>query len=191
MQEKPVRGGEHDLEEYEQVEQVARQEGAVDAHQQELKKTMKMGAGRVPAREREDQRSTGQDGRQQDHHCRQSVQHQNDPNGRRPVSEQIDGGCRGVGLTQQRDRNVEGRQRGQEVDHPLQKLPPLVVDRQQRARHERECDGSDDKMVCPPVHHGSCPSTWSVPDKPREASRTTRKRAVVAKPMTMAVKTSA
>jgi class 3 adenylate cyclase len=38
---------------------------------------------------------------------------------------------------------------------------------------------------------GSRPSTWSVPVKPRDASRTTRNSAVVAKLITMAVKTSA
>ena len=37
----------------------------------------------------------------------------------------------------------------------------------------------------------SVPSTWSVPVRPREAIITTRKSAVVAKPMTMAVRTSA
>ena len=42
------------------------------------------------------------------------------------------------------------------------------------------------------VHRsGSFPSTWSVPVRPREASRTTRKSAVVAKLMTIAVSTSA
>ena len=37
----------------------------------------------------------------------------------------------------------------------------------------------------------SLPSTWSVPVRPREAISTTRKSAVVAKLMTMAVSTSA
>ena len=54
MQRQAVRGGEQQLEEDEEVEEIARQERPVDAHQQELEQRMEMRARAVPAREGED-----------------------------------------------------------------------------------------------------------------------------------------
>src|SRR5690606_5772679 len=70
---------------------------------------------------------------------------------------------------------------------------PGVADEQHcSAHHERHGNGENGRMMHPAVHERfSRPSTWSVPDSPREASSTTRNRAVVAKPITMAVSTSA
>ena len=55
----------------------------------------------------------------------------------------------------------------------------------QRQHHRR-----NHQMIGEILHiSGSRPSTWSVPVNPRAASSTTRNNAVVAKLMTMAVKT--
>src|SRR6185312_3131424 len=61
-----------------------------------------------------------------------------------------------------------------------------------RSGEHRQHHWCDHQMVGEAGHgSGSRPSTWSVPVKPRDASRTTRNSAVVAKLITMAVKTSA
>ena len=50
VQEKSVRRGEQDLEENEEIEQIAREKGAVEAHQLEEKESVKAGPGPIPAR---------------------------------------------------------------------------------------------------------------------------------------------
>src|SRR5690606_34034652 len=93
---------------------------------------------------------------------------------------------------QQHDRNDdqgEGRQQA-EADPEASALAP--GEDHQRPGEQRDEDGCDGQMIEPGGHWSrSRPSTWSVPVRPRAASRTTRKRAVVAKLMTMAVSTSA
>src|SRR5690606_24555176 len=70
--------------------------------------------------------------------------------------------------------------------------PALVDEQQDRGRDQRQQDRHDREMVGPPDRvHGSLPSTWSVPVSPREASSTTRNNAVIANPITIAVRTSA
>ena len=49
VQQEPVGGDQHHLEEHEQVEDVARQEGAVDAHELELEQRVEVAPARVPA----------------------------------------------------------------------------------------------------------------------------------------------
>ena len=69
-------------------------------------------------------------------------------------------------------------------------LTAIVIKQHQRAGDEGDQDRGDDQVLA----HGcslSRPSTWSVPVNPREAISTTRNSAVVAKLMTMAVRTSA
>src|SRR3546814_8322947 len=67
----------------------------------------------------------------------------------------------------------------------------LFIEQQHRRGHdERQHDRRDHQMVDPAAHGSrSSPSTWSVPVCPRDASSTTRSNAVVAKEMTMAVRT--
>jgi hypothetical protein len=83
MDHQPVAGDQQHLEEHEQVEGVAGQEGAADAHQLELPQRMEMPALAVPARadgiKLHHQR---QHRRQQHHQRRQPVQHQHDAEGR-------------------------------------------------------------------------------------------------------------
>ena len=90
VQHQAVGRGQQHLEEDEQVEQIAGQEGAVQAHQQELEQRMEMRARAMPAREREHERGERQDAGQQQHQRRQPVEHQHDAERRRPVAEPID-----------------------------------------------------------------------------------------------------
>ena len=74
----------------------------------------------------------------------------------------------------------------------LPRTAPLVEQKHQRSGDQRQNYGRDRQVIGHGVHGSrSRPSTWSVPVKPREASSTTRNRAVVAKLMTIAVRTSA
>src|SRR6185312_4251050 len=70
------------------------------------------------------------------------------------------------------------------------RAPALLAHQQlQRGNEQRQQDRRDDQVLA----HGvpSSPSTWSLPVSPREVSSTTRNSAVVAKPITIAVSTSA
>jgi len=60
MQQKAVRGRQRDLEEHEEVKQVAGQKGASQPHEQELEDAVEVRAGPVPARQGEDQRGERQ-----------------------------------------------------------------------------------------------------------------------------------
>jgi len=159
VQQQAVGRGQHHLEEDEQVEQVAGEEGAVHPHDEELEEGMEVGPGRMPARDGEDQRGGREDGRQQDQHGRQTIEHQHDAERRRPVAQEVDAGLVRVSRLHEDDGDRQVRQRGEEVDQSLQELPSLVVDRQQCSRHEREHDGGDDQVMCPARHHRSWPST--------------------------------
>ena len=81
MQRQAVRGGEQQLEEDEEVEEIARQERPVDAHQQELEQRMEMRARAVPAREGEDHGGGTQDARQEQHEADRRSTTSTIPNG--------------------------------------------------------------------------------------------------------------
>src|SRR5690606_20312288 len=187
--------GQHHLEEDEEVEEVARQESAVEAHQQELEQRVEMRASGVPAGKREDERRYGEDRRQDEHQRRKPINHQHDAEGGRPVAQQIDALEAFMSVArqpEQADGDGDKRQAGDNADHCLHDALTLVEEQQQCARDKRNDDRRDDEVLLPTAHFDcSLPSTWSVPVRPRAASSTTRKSAVVAKPMTMAVSTSA
>src|SRR5690606_10284765 len=68
----------------------------------------------------------------------------------------------------------------------------LGQEQHDRAGQHRDKDGQHHDVAQQELHHGgSLPSTWSVPVMPRSAISTTRNSAVVAKPITIAVSTSA
>ncbi len=125
MQHQPVRGGQQHFEEDEQVEQVAREEGPIDPHQQQLKEAMEVEAGAMPPRRSENDRCQRQDRCQCHHQGRQAVDDQNDPERRGPVPQQIcaDLAAARIGAHQQchrdgqqdhRCRNTDG-----EFDRPV------------------------------------------------------------------------
>src|SRR5690606_15720555 len=128
----------------------------------------------------------------------QAVQDQDNGKDGRPVAQSIDAGAAGrigVGAGGQ-DEKGDGDRQEQEGRHEADggfQWPPLFADQHhQQSCEERDDDRRYDEVIEPAAHcFGSLPSTWSVPVKPRAASSTTRKSAVVAKPMTIAVSTSA
>ena len=84
MQREAVRRREQHLEEHEQVEQVAGEERAVHAHQQELHERVEARARALPAREREHERCDAEHGGEQHHDGGQPVDDQHDAERRRP-----------------------------------------------------------------------------------------------------------
>src|SRR5690606_16163204 len=95
---------------------------------------------------------------------------------------------------QQRHGQRQHAQRAGEVDAELERMARLVEGNQQSAGHQRQQDWQDDEVLGPVygAHESdSSPSTWSVPVRPSAPIIITRYRAVVAKPMTRAVSTSA
>ncbi|MNK56387.1 hypothetical protein D3C87_754220 [compost metagenome] len=67
VQQQPIGGRQHHFEENEEIEEVAGQERAVDAHQHHLEQRMEMRAGLVPLGHGIDQRRNGKQRRQQHH----------------------------------------------------------------------------------------------------------------------------
>ena len=215
MQQQAVGGREHDLEEDEQVEQVRREEGAREAHQLELEQRVVVHPRAVPARRREQDGCQPQQAAQQQHHGAEPVQRQHDAEGRRPVARQVDtDGGRGIGPLhphQQGHGDHQPQRGGGDVEHQLGPAVLFLHQQHQAAGQHGQQDGGQQQVrhqqvgelahaLCPsclPVGEGgatgssSLPSTWSVPLRPREAIITTRNSAVMAKPITMAVSTSA
>src|SRR5690606_7084455 len=183
---------EQHFEEHEEVEEIAGEEGAVEAHQQQQEQAVEMRGRRMPARGREGQRSQRQNRGQDDHERRQAIGDKDDAEWRRPVAEHIGDGVRSlaVGTEQQEDRDGEQHRRRGDADRGLGRL---VLDHDESGpREQREQDGHDRQMLQEAFdHQRPRPSTWSVPVRPREASSTTRNSAVMAKPITIAVRTSA
>ncbi|MCY1382631.1 hypothetical protein D9M69_706700 [compost metagenome] len=68
MQQQPVGGGQHDLEENEQVEQVGGEEGTGQPHELELEQRVKVHARAVPARRREQHGGQRHGAAQHQHH---------------------------------------------------------------------------------------------------------------------------
>src|SRR3546814_237520 len=117
----------------------------------------------------------------------------------RSVAEQIDQrlcrspvGSGSVDQLKQQERNGEQCKARHNAQRSLQPAAPFIEQQHRRGHDERQHDRRDHQMVDPAAHGSrSSPSTWSVPVCPRDASSTTRSNAVVAKEMTMAVRTSA
>jgi hypothetical protein len=123
MQQQAVGSRQQHLEEHEQVEEVAREEGAVQAHQLDLEERMEMHADPVPAGHGKDEGRRGHDRGEQQHGRRQPVQHQHDAERRGPVGRQIDAqrtdGARRLPRRSRRGAMVHrpGQQDGQRQPH--------------------------------------------------------------------------
>ncbi len=205
MQDQSIGGREHDLEEHEQVEQVRREEGAAQAHQLKLEQRVKVHPRAVPAGAGEDQRGQGHGIGQHQHHAGQAVQCQRDAEGHGPVARhvdaQVDGRAGLVGPQHQHHGHAQPHQGGYQSKSEFEALALFAQQQHQRCRKHGQHDGRQHQVRHETggqlVHGISCsvrewaPSTWSVPVVPREASSTTRNSAVMAKPITMAVSTSA
>ncbi len=199
VQQQAVAGGQQHLEEHEEIEQVAGEEGAVQAHELQLEQHVEVHARVLPARQRVEQRGQAHRARQHRHEGGQRVGHQHDAVRHRPVARQVDAegrGATGLHAHQQQDRQCQPQRGGGGVDDGLGAAAAFAqheherggAERQQHRRHQQVFDRG--KRGESRHERSSSPSTWSPPDKPRSASSTTRNSAVVAKPMTMAVSTS-
>ena len=193
VQHQAVRGRQHDLEEDEQVEQVAGEKRAVHPHHQQEEDGVETRPRPIPAREGEHQGAAAQHAGQRHHQGREPVGHQHDAVGRGPVAQAVDpGGLAAGALVQQDQRHRQDGGHRHQAHHALEDAPALVEQQHRRGHRHGQDDGADDDVVVPVRHScGSRPSTWSLPVTPRDASRTTRNRAVSAKLMTMAVSTRA
>jgi hypothetical protein len=81
------------LEKDEQVEDIARQEGAADSHELELEKRVEMPTSRVPScRDRVDQHDQRKGRGQKHHQRRQPVEHQDNAERCGPVAQPVDVG---------------------------------------------------------------------------------------------------
>ncbi|KAG1088386.1 hypothetical protein G6F40_013511 [Rhizopus arrhizus] len=201
-----IGGDQHHLEEHEQVEDVAGQEGAVEADQLELEQRMEVRRAAVPARAGMQQAGDGQQQGGQQHPRRQPVGHQRDAQPRRPVAQQVDVDLTaGGGGEQQPHRQGQRRQRGpgHRALHPGA-IRAVFAEQRQRSTQQRNQDRQDHQMVharsspwrggmlssCR-SSSGSWASTWSLWLSLRLRMASTMLTAVIANAMTMAVSTSA
>ncbi len=90
MQEQAVGGGQHHLEEDEEIEEVAREKCAVETGYEKLEQRMEVMPRRVPPRHGIGLRGECKAARQAQHQGRQAVEHEDDTEGGGPVAELID-----------------------------------------------------------------------------------------------------
>src|SRR3546814_3495444 len=97
-----------------------------------------------------------------------------------------------IGQIQQGGRHADQGEDRHDANGDLHRPAAFVDEYHRGASDQRDDDRRNDQMIDPIDHEfRPVPSTWSVPVNPREARRTTRNSAVVAKPITMAVWTRA
>lgn len=190
MDHEPVARDQQNLEEDEEVEGVARQEGAADPHELELEERVEMLAAPVPAAaDRVELHHQREKGGERHHHRRQPVEDQHDAEGRGPVAEEIGLGRIGGGGGQKHARHAAERDgRGQRED-PLQHEIVAHEQHDQGRDHGRQDDGGNDPVVHWPA--SSSLSIRSVPASRKAPSATITITAVMPKEITMAVSTSA
>ena len=160
MQQQPVGGGEHDLEKDEEVEQVAGEEAAIEAHEQELEQWQVMDAGLFPARHRIDQRGQAEGGSQQHHDGGQAVHDQDNAEGGDPAAEGVDSdrirprqGETAIAAGEEQQGDGELRQQGENGQGQARAMPAVAGEEQQRAGQHGQQDGQDGK-VCQQESHG-------------------------------------
>jgi len=218
VQHQPVGGRQQDFKKDKEVKQIAGQKRAVQPHQQQLVERQKVDSGAFPAHRRIREHRAALHRAQHQHDGRQPVGDKHDAKRGGPVAQQVYGdvlrpvfGQRaccwaGYGVARAACRYPQQHQRHRQLGDggdPRQRQPravAAVAQQQQEGAGQQRNDHRQDGYVLQQrwqrqqrPHHTSAsrPSTWSLPDSPREASSSTRKSAVVAKPMTMAVSTSA
>ncbi len=152
VQQQTIGGDQQHFEEYEQVEEVARQEGAIEAHQLELEQRVEMRTAAVVAATRVEQRHQRHPGGERQHQRRQPVQHEHDAERRLPVAEQVRLDVAAARLQQEHDRHRQQGRGGDDADARREHGRAAGEQQQQRAAHQRQHDRHDD-----PVRHGRCP----------------------------------
>jgi len=188
VQQQRIGGDQQNLEEHEEIEQIAGEERTIDAQQLELVQRMEVRPALVIAAAGVERGETGQHGGDQQHQRAQAIEHQDDAEWRLPVAQRIGAQLAVTREQQQPEGDRHQRPGGRQRKQALGRLAQAVEQQQRRAREQRQEDRQDQGML-----HllGSCPSTWSVRSSPMLRSASTTTKAVMAKPMTMAVSTSA
>jgi hypothetical protein len=151
MDHQAVGGDKQHLEEDEEVEDVARQERAVDPHELELEQGVEVPAPRVPAgRDRVDQHDQREKRRQKHHQRRQPVEHEHDPEGRGPVAEAVEMRLPARGHDRQPDGDGEKRNCPGERRRPRERHVVAHDEGEERGEERGQDDRRDD-----PVAHGA------------------------------------
>src|SRR5690606_9662055 len=145
-----------DLEEHEQVEQVAGQEGAVDTRQLELEQGVEVRRSAVLAAAGVQRDQRGQRGGEHQHDRAEAVQQQHDAERRLPVAQRVDTQHVVPGQQRQPEGHRQQRGGGQQRQRALEQLAATVQRQQQRTGEERNEDGQDNGVI---HAFGSCPST--------------------------------
>ena len=145
MEDQAIGGEQQDLEEDEEVEQVAGQEGAVEPEQLQLEEDVKMPAHPVQALARLPQGEAGQQGRDQQQPGRQPIRHQDDTEGGRPVSQAVDQDpSAGGGGQESQGQDDLDRHRQQAEGTAVGQGPP-AQEEQEDARHEGDENRGNDE----------------------------------------------
>ncbi len=192
MDHQAVGGDQQHLEEHEEVEQIARQEGPAETHELEHDKRVEVLAPRVPSRsdgvKLHDQRK---DRRQRDHQGREPVEHQNDAKGRGPVAKEIGFGRRDRRTVEKRAGYGGQGDRSGKAEDALKQQVAAHRQHDEGAEDRGQKDGGDD----PVAHRSSSVSSFmsirSWPLSRKDPSASTTITALMPKEMTMAVSTSA
>ena len=143
----PVGGDQQHFEKDEEVEKVARQEGAHDPHQLELEQRMKMPPAFVPFRPDDiEQHEERQHRCQRDHQRRQAVAHQHDAKGRGPIAETVEHDIAARRLDREAKPHNDQRQRAKQRQHPLDGDVIACGQNDERRDKRRQHDGQDQPM---------------------------------------------
>ena len=127
-----VGGYEQHLKENKEVEQIARQESADDAHELKLEQGMKMSAAIVPARtDSIEQHKQRENARQQDHKGRERISDEHNAKGCGPVTQTIERDCAIRRLQRKRSRNHNKRH------HTRERKGALNADMIARRQHDK------------------------------------------------------
>ena len=155
----PVGRNQQHLEEHKQVEQIARQESAVDPHQLELKQGVEIGAPAVIPAAGIEQGREGQHRSQHQHQRAELIQHQHNPERRLPVTQRIDGDFPTPGLIAQKNGCRQHRRTGQQAGDPPQPVALTDLQQQQHARQGRNQNRRNNPVIHERPPSSGLPST--------------------------------
>jgi hypothetical protein len=134
MQQQSVGSGQQYLEEHEEVEQIAGEKSAIQAHQLNLQQRVKVHAGTVPARDGKQHAAQTDDAAQHQHQRRQAVDREHDAEGDVPVRGQVDTdrgrGSERIDTLEQDDRDEQAQPIRYHIDERFP-APPLAQQQHQ------------------------------------------------------------
>jgi hypothetical protein len=155
MQQKSVRSGQQQLEEDKQVEEIAGQEGTIEAHQQKLKERMKMRACPVPTGKREHNRRQRQDAGQEQHERGEPIENEDNSERSRPIAQAIDfpdSGVTRIRHSEQDHRDTNECNRCGDVDRSRDVAVPLSIQEQHACTGKQGQDDGRNDQICDSAH---------------------------------------